>query len=246
MTWRELIYMIIDITKQISDDSQFNEDHIKFLCGKYRNYILNSQYNTHKRTLSEANYQMIRINLKPDVVNICPNETILKSVEEIPFTMTIGDYSIYPVDYLGRKNKLVYIDFNRFPYAGNNFTQNTIYASIGPDNHLYVKSMNDNFFYLTAVEMKALFNDIEQASLLDAASCGCDVMDTKFPLDDAWVNSLINLVVNDLVRGIYQLRDTSNDSFDSSDQLALMIQRFTNQSSKNLMNSRNNKSNNAG
>ena len=53
MTWRELIYMIVDITKQISDDSQFYEDHIKFLCGKYRNYILNSQYNTHKRTLSE-------------------------------------------------------------------------------------------------------------------------------------------------------------------------------------------------
>lgn len=241
MTWRELIYMIVDITKQISDDSQFNEDHIKVLCAKYRNYILNSQYNTHRKSLSESNYQTIVIHLQPDNIDICPNEAILKSVEEIPFTMTIGEKMVYPLDYFGRKNKLVYTDFSRFPYAGNKFTHTTIYASIGPDNHLYVKSMDPNFFYLEAVQIKALFNDVEQVSLLDASTCGCDLMDVRFPLEDAWINTLINLVVTDLVRGIYQLRDNVNDAADSADQLALMIQRYTNQSFKNLMNSHNNK-----
>lgn len=238
MTWRELIYMITDITKQISDDSQFNEDHIKFLCGKYRNYILNSQYSTHKKSMSDANYQTIRIALQPDVVDICPNEAVLKSVEEIPFTMAIGEKTLYPVDYFGRKTKLVYTDFNRFPYAGNNFTHSTIYASIGPDNHLYIKSMDENFFYLEAVEMRALFNDIDKIALLESESCGCDIEDVRFPLEDAWIDTLINLVVTDLVRGIYQLRDVTNDAADSADQLALMIQRFTNQSFKNLMNSK--------
>lgn len=239
MTWRELIYMIVDITKQISDDSQFNEDHIKTLCSKYRNYILNSQYSTHKKSMSEANYQTIRINLNPDIVDICPNEAILKSVEEIPFTMSIGEKNIYPVDYFGRKNKLVYVDYSRFPYAGNSFTHNTIYASIGPDNHLYVKSMDENFFYLNAVEIKALFNDIDKVALLDAASCGCEIDDTRFPLEDAWINTLINLVVTDLTRGIYMLRDQENDANDDSDQLARQIQLYTNRAFQNLINAKN-------
>lgn len=241
MTWRELIYMIVDITKQISDDSQFNEDHIKMLCGKYRNYILNSQYSTHKKSISDANYQIVKINLEQDFVDICPNETVLKSVEEVPFTMTIGEKNIYPVDYFGRRNKFTYVDYNRFPYAGNSFTHSNIYVTIGPDNHLYLKSMDENFLYIKAVEIRALFNDIDKVALLDAESCGCDINDTRFPLEDAWINTLINLVVTDLVRGIYQLRDTSNDAFDSSDQLAQAISRYTTQSFKNLMNGQNNK-----
>ena len=241
MTWRELIYMIVDITKQISDDSNFNEDHIKFLCGKYRNYILNSQYSNHKKSMSDANYQTIKIELAPDVIDICPNEAILKSVEEIPFTMAIGEKTLYPVDYFGRRTKLVYTDFNRFPYAGNNFTHSTIYASIGPDNHLYVKSMDENFFFLKYVEFRALFNDIDKVALLDAASCGCSVEDTRFPLEDAWINTLINLVVTDLVRGIYQLRDTDNDAFDESDQLAQAITRYTNRAFQNLKNAQDRK-----
>ena len=64
MTWRELIHMITDITKQISDDSQFNEDHVAELCSTYRNYILKQQYSTNKKTIAEANYQIVQIPLE--------------------------------------------------------------------------------------------------------------------------------------------------------------------------------------
>lgn len=40
MTWRELIYMINDELKLDSDDSSFNEEHIAFLAGKYRAFLL--------------------------------------------------------------------------------------------------------------------------------------------------------------------------------------------------------------
>jgi hypothetical protein len=83
--------------------------------------------------------------------------------------------------------------------------------------------------------MRALFEDIEQMSLMDSEACGCDLMDIKFPLEDAWVNSLINLVVNDLIRGINMLRDTENNSFSDTDQLAQAIQNYTNNRFHRLM-----------
>lgn len=243
MTWRELIYMIVDVTKQISDDSQFNEDHIKFLCAKYRNYILNQQYLTNKKTISETDYQIVQIPLELVQTDICPNEEVLRSVEPISFTMTIGSKSIYPTDLVYSRSKIVFVDNHRFPYVGNKYNSNIIYAMIGPDRYLYLKSSNPNFRYLQSVTIKALFEDIEHMSLLDSKACGCDIMDIRFPLEDAWVNTLINLVVNDLVRGIVQLRDTSNDAFDSSDQLAQAIQNYTNNRFKSLM--RGNQNNNS-
>ena len=242
MTWRELVDMITDITKQISDDSNFNEDHIIFLCGKYRNYILNQQYLSHKKTVAEANYQIVNIPLEPYQLDICPSEFVLRSTEPISFTMTIGEKSIYPTDILFSKSRIVLVDSNRFPYVGNKFSGNTIYAMIGPDNYLYLRSENANFRYLSSVTIKALFEDIYQMSLLDSVTCGCDAMDVRFPLEDAWVNSLINLVVNDLVRGINNLRDNVNDATDDTDQLARAINRFTTQSFKNLMRGNQNES----
>lgn len=242
MTWRELVYMITDITKQISDDSQFNEDHIIFLCSKYRNYILNQQYLTNKKTIAETNYQIVNIPLQPYSLDICPNETVLRSVKPISFTMTIGEKSIYPTDLVHFRSKIVFVPQNRFAYVGNQFSKNIIYAMIGADNYLYLKSANPNFQYLTSVTIKALFENIQEMSLLDSEACGCDVMDIRFPLEDAWVNTLINLVVNDLIRGINALRDTSNDAFDNSDQLAQAINRYTTNAFKRM--ARGNQNNN--
>lgn len=242
MTWREIIYIITDLTKTMSDDNQFNEDHIKFLCGKYRNYIINSQYGSEKKHIPDTNYQTFKIDLERVQHNdICPNTVLLRSSEPIPFMMPIGEKIIYPSDMFGVRSKLVLVPSNRFQYVDSNkYTKNIIYGTIGPDNYLYLRSCNRNFMFLNSVEIKGLFEDIEKASMLDASTCRCDIMDTRFPLEDAWVNTLINLVITDLTRGIYTLRDTNNDAFDSSDQLAQAIQRYTTNSFKNMLRNNNN------
>ena len=242
MTWRELVYMITDITKQLSDDSNFNEDHIIKLCSMYRNYILNQQYLSHKKTIAEMDYQAVQIPLEPYSLDICPNELVLRSKDKISFTMTIGEKSIYPTDLVHYRSKIVLVPQSRFAYSGSKYSRNIIYAMIGADNYLYLKSTNDNFKYLESVTIKALFEDIDKMSLLDAEACGCDIMDIRFPLENAWLNTLVNLVVNDLVRGINMLRDGNNDAYDDTDQLARMIQNYTNNAFKRL--TRGNQNNN--
>lgn len=238
MTWGELINMIMDITKQISDDSIFNEDHIKFLCGKYRNYLLNQQYLSGRKKINDANYQTICIELQRDSLDICSYEDGLKSIEQIPFTMTIGSKSIYPSGIFNIRNKFSYVPVDRFPYIENKYNKKSVFVTIGPDNHLYLKSSDSNMLFLSNVSIRAIFEDIEQASMLEEkcrTNCdSCDLFDVRFPLEDAWINMLINLVVNDLVRGINNLRDNKNDATDDSDQLARQIQIYTNNAFKAL------------
>lgn len=245
MTWRELVYMITDITKQLSDDSNFNEDHIIKLCSMYRNYILNQQYLSHKKTIAEMDYQTVQIPLEPYSLDICPNELVLRSKDKLSFFMTIGEKSIYPTDLVHYRSKIVLVPQNRFAYSGSKYSRNIIYAMIGPDNYLYLKSANSNFKYLTSVTIKALFEDIDQMALLDADACGCNLMDIRFPLENAWLNTLVNLVVNDLIRGIAQLRDNQNDATDDSDQLARQISLYTNNAFKRLMRGNQNNNNDA-
>lgn len=238
MTWRELIYMVVDMTKQISDDSQFNEDHIKMLCSKYRNYILNSQYINRKHAIPDADYQMICVDLENATDStICGSGNIMRSVQVVPNVTPLGKSEIIPMNITAR-HTLSIVDQERFRYVDTDrYFSNIIYAALMPDGHLYLKSGSTDFMYMNKVRMRGVFEDAHLASSLDCNVCEsqCDVNDTVFPLEDAWINSLINMVVNDLTRGIYALRDTANDAMDSSDDLAQAIQRFTNNRFKRLM-----------
>ena len=40
MTYREIVYMILDEIKSVSDDAFFTEDHVIFLAGKIRAFLL--------------------------------------------------------------------------------------------------------------------------------------------------------------------------------------------------------------
>jgi hypothetical protein len=40
MLWKELVYMVLDELKLVSDDSTFTEDHVMFTLNKYRTFVL--------------------------------------------------------------------------------------------------------------------------------------------------------------------------------------------------------------
>ena len=39
-TYRELVYLVLDELKLVSDDSTFTEDHVVFLLNRYRTFLL--------------------------------------------------------------------------------------------------------------------------------------------------------------------------------------------------------------
>ena len=91
-TYREAIYMCLDLVKGMSDDFSYTEEHIAFLIDKTRALLLKQRYgNDPKKHVPYSNYQTINIELLP------PNSK--KKVNQIlPNWENMGVlYSTYPV-----------------------------------------------------------------------------------------------------------------------------------------------------
>lgn len=220
MTYRQVIYMVLDEIKSTSDDAFFTEEHVLLLVNNYRNFILKQRYSDIKKPIPESNYQTICLNLiqVPAVAGVpCGGGTFLRSKEKVPFMMKIGTPKVYPINYyLG---EITYVSRERMRYVGyNKYLQNIIYASLGPDNYLYLQSSNPQYLYLEKIRLTGIFENIESVSDLlcddSGDSINCDIMDKTFPIEDALVPPIIELVVKELLSAEYIPKDETNDAKD--------------------------------
>lgn len=233
MTYKEAVYMCLDELKSNSDDAQYTEDHIIFLLGKYRAFVLKQRYSDVKKQIPESNYQTICTDLT-EVSAIaeepCEGGSYLRSKEKIPFLMKIGTPRVYPIDYY--QGEITYVSRERMRYVGyNKYLQNIIYCSLGPDNYLYFKSSNPQYLYLEKVKVTGIFEDPQAASELQCldknGNIVCDILDREFPVEASLVPSIIELVVKELLGAEYRPKDLNNDATDDLSDIATFIKRNT-------------------
>ena len=219
-TYKELTYMVLDELKLYSDDALYTEEHIMFLLGKYRTFLIKQRYSDVKKQIPESNYQTICLDLieVPAISGEpCEGGSYLRSKEKIPFLMKIGNPRVYPIDYY--QGEITYVSRDRMRYVGyNKYLQNIIYASLGPDNYLYFRSFNPQFLYLEKIRMTGIFEDTLAASELQCpdknGNIVCDVLDREFPIENALIPPLIQLVVEELTKAEYKPEDKENNSDD--------------------------------
>ena len=219
-TYKELVYMCLDELKLYSDDALYTEEHIMFLLGKYRTFLIKQRYSDIKKQIPESNYQTICLDLieVPAISGEpCEGGSYLRSKKKIPFLMKIGNPRVYPIDYY--QGEITYVSRDRMRYVGyNKYLQNIIYASLGPDNYLYFKSFNPQFLYLEKVRMTGIFEDTLAASELQCpdenGDIVCDILDREFPIENALIPPLIQLVVEELTKAEYKPEDKENNSDD--------------------------------
>lgn len=121
MTYREVIYMILDSLKLASDDSYITEEHALFLASKIRAAILKQTYSNIKKEIPESNYQTICLDLieVPAISeDPCTGGSYLRSKQKIPTTIPVGNNKIYPVDYY--QGEITYVSRERMRYVGHN------------------------------------------------------------------------------------------------------------------------------
>ena len=220
MTYSELVYMILDELKLLSDDSYFNEDHIIFLADKYRVFLLKQRYSDIKKQIPDSNLQTICLDLEGvNTINYngCESLEYLKSTQKIPNMMKIYSPKISTSDYF-KGVMISFVNKDRLKFVGNNrFSQNFIFASLGDDGFLYLKSNNPQMFYLENIKLTGIFEDASLASKLgcNKENNSCSIMEQEFPIEAALVNPLIELVVKELLPAIYRPTDSTNDSKDN-------------------------------
>lgn len=228
-TYREIVYMVLDQLKLLSDDAYYTQDHIIFLADKYRAALLKQQYSDLKRVVPESNYQTVCLDLEQVQAidgDIC-SPTYLRSVESIPNILPLGTPRVSTPDFFA--GHITYVGFERSKYVGHNkWLKNIIYCTIGPDNKLYLKGANPQMNYLEKVQYTGIFEDGAKAAALECGGNGnaaCDPLDADFPLEEALIPNLIAAIVKDLLGASYRPKDETNNANDDLSDLAAFIRR---------------------
>lgn len=214
-TFKEIVYLALEELKLTSDDSYYTEDHILFLLNKYRAFLLKQRYSDIKKQMPESNYQTIGLTLANATVS---GTTYLKSSATIPYLMQIGNPRVYSTDYYTGDIALVSRD--RMRYVGNNrFLQKMIYCSIHPDSYMYFISATSSVLTLTSANITAVFQDcIQAANQQDATS---DIMDKTFPIEEALISPLVELVMKEILGVKYIPKDDENNASDDMSNMQM-------------------------
>lgn len=216
-TYREIVSMVLDELKLVSDDSTFTREHVIFLADKYRAFII-EQAIRQKRyyEVPDSNYQEICLSLER-VSGPLACEGVLRSKEEIPTLMDAGLTKVYPVNWFYAAPIFNWVSMERFPYAGSSkWKDNFVYVSEGADSRVYLKSRNGFLDNLKKLKLYAVFYDSVAAAELSCKTTGksCDALDSDFPIDDRYIPQLIQYLVNELGGKIYQPNDKINNASD--------------------------------
>lgn len=225
-TYGQIVYMILDQLKLISDDATYTEEHALSLAKQYRGMLLKQRYSDVKKQIPESNYQTICLDLievPPISGETCEGMSYLRSKQKVPALMQIGNPLLYPIDYY--QGDIAYISRERMRYVGHNrFLQNIIYASLGPDQYLYMKSGNPQFLYMEQARMTGIFEDPESVGELECNmdnDSPCDILDKNFPIEEALIPTLVELCVKELSGSVYNPDDRQNNSSDDLSNVAV-------------------------
>ncbi|MBQ3949475.1 MAG: hypothetical protein II661_03280 [Bacteroidales bacterium] len=221
-TFGQIVYSVLDILKERSDDSFYTEEHILFLASKMRAVLLERKYrNSRNQTFSlmpEANKQLICLDLEPaEMLPYGCEGPWLKSTKKVPELMGTNTPTVNVINDL-MFSPVTYIAPERMPYVGfNKWLQHIIYASRSNDGYLYMKSSNPQFINLEKAQLSAVFANPEEAAAL---ACDpendkpCDIMEQEFPLEDSLIPSCIELVIQELTGARYAPDDRNNNAND--------------------------------
>ena len=110
-----------------------------------------------------------------------------------------------------------FIPYERIRFVGNNqFLNKIIYFSLDKNNKLIAKSNGNAIQYLKSINLTAVFDNPREAFSFDKDKNGFDTLDIELPLEDSLQSTLIEVIVERLLRSS---RLNSDDINNASDDL---------------------------
>ncbi len=159
-TFRQLIYMVADLAKQVSDDDTLTNNHIAFLLKKYRSYLLKQKYAKSTNDAPDSNYQTVCAKMEQvSSSTSCeyqdclsgPASNMLRSIDAVGEPLSFGDtkisifkcpgeYSI-ALDVLDKEITTEQVEYisDLFDYDFSELSQ-TLYKDFTEDEHHTITS----------------------------------------------------------------------------------------------------------
>lgn len=225
-TYREAIYMCLDLIKGVSDDFTYTEDHIAYLLDKYRALLLKQRYgNDPKKHVPYSNYQTVNITFS-GLQSIDRQKKVLESNQVIPYMLQLGIPRIVNRTDNYYTETFEYISRERFPFVGTNkYLKNITYFAIDNTNHLllhnkaeYWNLIGPSMVYTgpTSLDLVGIFENPRDI-------IGEDYLDAEFPIEEGLITTLIDLVVKELLGASYRPADMTNNNVDDNSDMASYI-----------------------
>ena len=228
-TFGEMIYSVLDLLKETTDDAYYTEEYVKSLLVHVRNTLLEKKYkassNASYQVISEDNKQQVCLQLEPaSQLPAGCGGIWLRSTADIPTLLEISS-AVTCTGHDLLETNVTFVPRERMPYVGyNKWLRNIIYAARSVDGHLYLTSSNPQFKYLAQAGLTGVFSDPEAAAKLSHEACAsgvCDIMEQKFPLESALITPCIELVVQELSGARFAPQDKQNNAKDDLGDVAL-------------------------
>lgn len=234
-TYRECVYMIFDELKLDSDDSRIEVEHIIFLLNKYRAILAKQRYGSTKRDVPLEYYQIWDLGYLDLPVNNTDVRRTFSFNKPVPSILNLHgilletsiSYNTAPIeeeciidgtpvfiynqssDFVENNIDVNFINPDRFKYLGyNKWLTSQPYATIGYDHKLYISSTAD-FLNGKRFRIQGIF---ENPTDFQESTDG--KLDMYFPVEQALVQPIIDLIVKELGNVLYLPKDGENNSSD--------------------------------
>lgn len=224
-TYREAIYMCLDLLKGMSDDFYYTEDHIAYLIDKCRALLLKQKYgNDPKKLIPYSNYQTIDITID----RTYKDKNIIKSSNSIPYLLQLGITRIV-TDDLYYNYMFDFTSRERLPFVGNNkYTNNIVYCALDNDNKLLIQNkdylwVNSNceITFSLPLQIVGIFENPREVIAISEN----EILDSNIPIEESLVVPLIETVFKELAAAVIRPQDDVNNNSDDNADLQNYIAR---------------------
>ena len=234
-TYREAIYMCLDLLKGTSDDFSYTEDHIAYLLDKFRALLLKQRYGADpKKHIPYGNYQTLKIEKK----NHTNDEQFYPFVTfdtKVPFMLQLGIPRLYYENDVNRyyETKWEYVSRERFPFVGNNkFLKNITYFTIDDFNNVLIHNDKEKYWLIFGGS-NVVYKGPNKFNLVGVFEnprdiIGEDYLDANIPIEETLVTTLIGMVVESLAKVITAPSDTINNGTDENASMPTTMQKGKN------------------
>ncbi len=212
ITYRELVYMILDECKQTYDDSRIEPEHIIFLINKYRAIFIKQRYGGIKKNVPKPYYQTFTVPSSAYDNLILGDFKSIKTSIQIPNILNVHGTLLETIVSFKDDSELdaipiAFINPERFKFVGNNpWLKDFIYTTISHDNYFCIKGYVQKYFG-KALLIKAIFENPMELSTEEPLDVIC-------PIEHALIQPIVESVLKELLPILYIPTDVKNDSAD--------------------------------
>lgn len=220
-TYREAIYMCLDLIKGNSDDFSYTEDHIAYLLDKFRALLLKQRYgNDPKKHVPYSNYQTLNVEI--DLSD--ESKQTLKSVNQIPYMLQLGIPRIITTEENYYDYRFEFTSRERLPFVGyNKFLNKITYCAINEENYILVqnkKLKDNNYINPSTFKIVGIFENPREVEDEKSFKEGSDELDRNIPIEESLITTLIEMVVKELLGASWRPADTTNNATDDNASMA--------------------------